>query len=107
MNYFGVVMDLLAVTALMITFITSSVSCFQVLLNPDCEPVNKEMLKNMNRFHRKQKRGFIDVWWLFDDGGLTLLLPYLLSTRSAWKSSKLRIFMAGTKSKELDRDQRQ
>lgn len=22
-----------------------------------------------NRFAKKQKRGTIDVWWLFDDGG--------------------------------------
>jgi len=23
----------------------------------------------VNQFSRKQKKGFIDVWWLFDDGG--------------------------------------
>lgn len=23
----------------------------------------------VNRFHLKQKKGTIDVWWLFDDGG--------------------------------------
>lgn len=26
----------------------------------------------------------IDVYWLFDDGGLTLLLPHLLSLRQFW-----------------------
>ena len=26
----------------------------------------------------------IDVYWLFDDGGLTLLLPHLLSLRKFW-----------------------
>lgn len=31
--------------------------------------INKEMLKHVNRFYRKQKKGTIDVWWLFDDGG--------------------------------------
>ena len=35
---------------------------------------------SMNLFSRKQKKGFIDVWWLFDDGGRmritnTLSLP--------------------------------
>ena len=25
--------------------------------------------------------GHIDVYWLYDDGGLTLLLPYILTTR--------------------------
>lgn len=27
--------------------------------------------------------------------GLTLLLPYILTTRKKWKDSKLRIFVAG------------
>ena len=30
---------------------------------------NKGVLQGVNRFIRKQKKGFIDVWWLFDDGG--------------------------------------
>lgn len=33
----------------------------------------------------------IDVWWLFDDGGLTLLVPYLLQLHPFWKDSTLRI----------------
>ncbi|RXG69060.1 Solute carrier family 12 member 2 [Armadillidium vulgare] len=28
--------------------------------------------------------GTIDVRWLYDDGGLTVLLPYILSTRTQW-----------------------
>jgi len=24
---------------------------------------------DVDRFHHRQKKGFIDVWWLFDDGG--------------------------------------
>ena len=28
-----------------------------------------------------KRTGTIDVWWLYDDGGLTLLLPYILTTR--------------------------
>ena len=79
----------------------------QLLRDPEGELINKEVLKNINRFHRKQKKGFIDVWWMFDDGGLTLLIPYILSTKSMWKGCKLRVFMAGTKKMELDRDQRQ
>ena len=35
----------------------------------------------------------IDIWWLYDDGGLTLLIPYILSKRKQWKKSKLRIFI--------------
>ncbi|CAD5113608.1 DgyrCDS2766 [Dimorphilus gyrociliatus] len=51
-----------------------------------------------------KKHGTIDVWWLFDDGGLTLLIPYLLSGH--WRNSKLRVFGASSKKGELDRDQR-
>ncbi|CAD5117849.1 DgyrCDS6594 [Dimorphilus gyrociliatus] len=51
-----------------------------------------------------KKNGTIDVWWLFDDGGLTLLIPYLLSGH--WRNCKLRVFGAASRKGELDRDQR-
>ncbi len=35
---------------------------------------------------------FIDIWWLYDDGGLTILVPYILSKRELWKKCKLRVF---------------
>lgn len=31
----------------------------------------------------KKDRGTIDVWWMSDDGGLTLLVPYLLKQRKS------------------------
>lgn len=40
----------------------------------------------------KNKKGFIDVYWTNDDGGLTLLLPYILSQNKRWTGRKLRIF---------------
>ncbi|PVD19572.1 hypothetical protein C0Q70_20062 [Pomacea canaliculata] len=61
---------------------------------------------SFNRFRGKQQ-GTIDVWWLFDDGGLGLLVPYLLSTRKQWKNCKLRVFCAGTKRSNIDADHRQ
>ncbi|OQR67869.1 solute carrier family 12 member 2-like, partial [Tropilaelaps mercedesae] len=66
----------------------------------------KEVLQNVNQFLRKQRKGTIDVWWLYDDGGLTMLVPYLLSTRSNWSSCKLRVFSLANKKEELDREQR-
>ncbi|KAI0979585.1 hypothetical protein GJ496_004731 [Pomphorhynchus laevis] len=36
--------------------------------------------------------GTIDIWWLFDDGGLTVLLPYMLSKSKAWGNCKIRVF---------------
>uniref|UniRef100_A0A7N8XP61 Solute carrier family 12 member 3 n=1 Tax=Mastacembelus armatus TaxID=205130 RepID=A0A7N8XP61_9TELE len=38
-------------------------------------------------FQKKQGKKTIDVYWLFDDGGLTLLLPYLLTRRKRWARS--------------------
>ncbi|KAF7492611.1 Solute carrier family 12 member 2 [Sarcoptes scabiei] len=57
-------------------------------------------------FLSKQQKGFIDVWWLYDDGGLTLLLPYIIRTHSHWKNCKLRIFALVNKKTELDAEQR-
>ena len=39
-----------------------------------------------------QNCGTIDVWWLYDDGGLSMLLPHILTTRANWANSKLRVF---------------
>ena len=33
------------------------------------EDVPKNILENLTVFRRKQPKGFIDVWWLYDDGG--------------------------------------
>jgi hypothetical protein len=44
-------------------------------------------------FRPKQtSSAIIDVWRLFDDGGLTLLLPYLLRRRRRWRNCQFRIF---------------
>nr|XP_023669925.1 solute carrier family 12 member 1 [Paramormyrops kingsleyae] len=57
--------------------------------------VNQRLMEASTQFQKKQTKGTIDVWWLFDDGGLTLLIPYILTTRKKWKDCKLRIFIAG------------
>ncbi|CAF3821224.1 unnamed protein product [Adineta steineri] len=55
--------------------------------------INKGALLTMNVFHPKHSAStIIDVWWLFDDGGLTLLLPYLLRRRKRWRNCQFRIF---------------
>ena len=48
---------------------------------------------------------FSDVWWLYDDGGLTLLLPYILTTRKQYKTCKLRVFILANRSDQLDNEQ--
>ncbi|KAK6179341.1 hypothetical protein SNE40_011727 [Patella caerulea] len=76
------------------------------ILKPDLQ-INKEVLKAMNKFHRGKKKGTIDVWWLFDDGGLTLLIPYILTTKSHWGNCRLRVFTVSKKKGEIDREQQQ
>uniref|UniRef100_A0A7N8YNA5 Solute carrier family 12 member 3 n=1 Tax=Mastacembelus armatus TaxID=205130 RepID=A0A7N8YNA5_9TELE len=51
-------------------------------------------------FQKKQGKKTIDVYWLFDDGGLTLLLPYLLTRRKRWARCKVRVFVGGEKDKK-------
>ncbi|XP_067398631.1 solute carrier family 12 member 3-like [Emydura macquarii macquarii] len=46
-------------------------------------------------FQAQQKRRCVDVYWLFDDGGLTLLLPYLLRRRKRWSRCRVRVFVSG------------
>ncbi|ELK05442.1 Solute carrier family 12 member 1 [Pteropus alecto] len=56
---------------------------------------NQKLVEASNQFKKKQGKGTIDVWWLFDDGGLTLLIPYILTLRKKWKDCKLRIYVGG------------
>ncbi|KMQ90770.1 bumetanide-sensitive sodium- -chloride cotransporter [Lasius niger] len=57
--------------------------------------------ENITIFQKKHKKGTIDVWWLYDDGGLTILLPYIISTRSNWETCKLRIFALANHKQEI------
>ncbi|XP_023789770.1 solute carrier family 12 member 1 isoform X2 [Cyanistes caeruleus] len=56
---------------------------------------NQRLLEASTQFRKKQGKGTIDIWWLFDDGGLTILIPYILTIRKKWKNCKLRIFTGG------------
>ncbi|RNA00110.1 solute carrier family 12 member 2 [Brachionus plicatilis] len=55
--------------------------------------INKGILQGINIFHHKYQRGFVDVWWTYDDGGLSVLIPYLLLQKKHWQKCKLRIFI--------------
>ncbi|KAK7152036.1 hypothetical protein R3I94_008390 [Phoxinus phoxinus] len=46
-------------------------------------------------FQTRQGKKTIDVYWLSDDGGLTLLVPYLLSRKKRWGRCKVRLFVGG------------
>ncbi|KAJ8380958.1 hypothetical protein SKAU_G00017360 [Synaphobranchus kaupii] len=63
------------------------------------------LLEASQQFQKKQGKGTVDVWWLFDDGGLTLLIPYLLTNKKKWKDCKIRVFIGG-KLNRIDHDRR-
>merc|ERR1719239_151132 len=58
----------------------------------DGNRLDNEVIASIQQFQEKERHGFIDVWWLYDDGGLTLLLPHILKTRKQFKHCKLRVF---------------
>ncbi|XP_020283580.1 bumetanide-sensitive sodium-(potassium)-chloride cotransporter [Pseudomyrmex gracilis] len=72
---------------------------------PNIVPITN-ILNVVTKFQKKHKKGTIDVWWLYDDGGLTLLLPYIISTRRNWSNCKLRVFALANKNSELEYEQR-
>ncbi|KAI5738510.1 hypothetical protein M8J77_007896 [Diaphorina citri] len=72
----------------------------------DGSELPKEIFNDITQFQRKHKKSTIDVWWLYDDGGLTLLLPYIISTRHSWASCKLRVFALANRKEELEFEQR-
>ena len=45
------------------------------------------------KFEQNQDCAYIDVWWLFDDGGLTILVAYLLSKSDHFKQCKIRLMV--------------
>lgn len=68
--------------------------------------VPKAVLDALSVFHMKQTKGTIDVWWLYDDGGLTMLLPYIIQSRSTWASCKIRVFALTNRKMELEIEER-
>ncbi|XP_018422708.1 PREDICTED: solute carrier family 12 member 2 isoform X2 [Nanorana parkeri] len=66
---------------------------------------DQKLLDASLQFQRKQGKSTVDVWWLFDDGGLTLLIPYLFTTKKKWRDCKIRVFIGG-KINRIDHDRR-
>ncbi|XP_061486689.1 solute carrier family 12 member 5 isoform X6 [Rhineura floridana] len=51
--------------------------------------------KNVAMFPANTERfseGHIDVWWIVHDGGMLMLLPFLLRQHKVWRKCKMRIF---------------
>ena len=67
-----------------------------------------DLIKTLAPLCRSKKKleGTIDIYWLYDDGGLTLLLPYILSTRTKYSRNKLRIFFLSNKVEKIQEETR-
>ncbi|XP_007256977.3 solute carrier family 12 member 7 isoform X4 [Astyanax mexicanus] len=50
--------------------------------------------KNVDSFPHQERlgEGTIDVWWIVHDGGMLMLLPFLLRQHKVWRKCKMRIF---------------
>ncbi|XP_063800250.1 solute carrier family 12 member 3-like [Pseudophryne corroboree] len=56
-----------------------------------------EIMNQTNtEFQSRQHKRSIHIYWLYDDGGLTLLIPYLLTRRKRWSQCKVRVYIRGT-----------
>ena len=64
---------------------------------------DEAILHNLSqqRGPRKQKEGTIDVYWLYDTGGLTLLLPFIINSRALFAKCRLRVFVLANKDMDL------
>nr|XP_054748725.1 solute carrier family 12 member 4-like isoform X2 [Lytechinus pictus] len=53
------------------------------------------VVKNCRLFpanNEKLDAGCIDVWWIVHDGGMLMLLPFLLRQHKVWKNCRMRVF---------------
>jgi len=68
-------------------------------------PLPKSVVNNLTQFRTKQRKSTIDIWWLYDDGGLTMLLPYIIHSRSNFAGCKIRVFALANKQQDLEVEQ--
>uniref|UniRef100_A0A914WCB5 Solute carrier family 12 member 1 n=1 Tax=Plectus sambesii TaxID=2011161 RepID=A0A914WCB5_9BILA len=67
----------------------------------------RDLVASINRFQRKIKSAVVDVWWLYDDGGLTLLIPHLLTVpKSYLENAKMRVFTIASSRSAIEQEQR-
>lgn len=54
---------------------------------------NQEIVARLKQFRGKESlAGTIDIYWLYDDGGLSLLLPHLMRNHAKFSKCQLRVF---------------
>jgi len=72
----------------------------------DGNRLENNIVASIQQFQAKKRTGYIDVWWLYDDGGLTLLIPHIIKTRKQFKDCKIRVFSLANKASQLDLETR-
>merc|ERR1712013_235244 len=69
--------------------------------------LDNKVVTAIQQFKEKRRRtGTVDVWWLFDDGGLTLLIPHIVMTRKRFRDCSLRVFALGMQANQLEEETR-
>lgn len=69
--------------------------------------VQRDVLGSINQFQTRIKKAVVDVWWLFDDGGLTLLIPHLLSVHKTFlEGAKLRVFVTASNAEAVGEEKK-
>jgi solute carrier family 12 sodium/potassium/chloride transporter 2 len=81
-----------------------------VLRDKEGQLLNPTLTEQIQQFRlvkgKPPHKGTIDVWWLYDDGGLTLLLPHIIRTRRLYRDCQLRVFSLSNRPDNLDKDTR-
>ncbi|CAK5112750.1 unnamed protein product [Meloidogyne enterolobii] len=53
------------------------------------------VVKGITDFPRPNDRlrGYLDIWWIVQDGGILMLIAYLLQQHKVWKGCKMRVYV--------------
>uniref|UniRef100_A0A1I8EPD2 SLC12A transporter C-terminal domain-containing protein n=1 Tax=Wuchereria bancrofti TaxID=6293 RepID=A0A1I8EPD2_WUCBA len=97
-NYVGIIRDAFE-NNFAVGILSNSANGFDILemrtdLNlANISSIKSPLFKQHSHHSMRKLKGRIDVWWLYDDGGLTLLIPHLLRLpKSYLEDAELHIF---------------
>merc|ERR1719463_731817 len=66
----------------------------RIMLMPRNQQQEEQAIKLTSAWEVGQgKDTVIDVWWMIDDGGLCMLIPYIMKLHKFWSRCKLRLIM--------------
>jgi len=55
-----------------------------------------DVVSDIKQFQDKKRRGNIDIWWLYDDGGMPVMMAHILQSRQQFCECTLRVFTLGS-----------